>query len=150
MLGEKGIGRLAIATIGPQVLVLTRARREGSLSDLTAAFVNWSLFECPGVDLEDIRISIRTFPGGELPSGEEVSQMVAEFEKNNEHLKAIIGDNFYARLNKELEQFRVDPQNIDSYLDGPSLCGTGLWYPIHYFAEFRSSSFRYRRRAGIQ
>ena len=125
MLGEKGIGRLAIATIGPQVLVLTRARREGCLSDLTAAFVNWSLFECPGVDLEDIRISIRTFPGGELPSGEEVSQMVAEFDKNNEHLKAIIGDNFYARLNKELKQFRVNPQDIESYLDGPSLCGTG-------------------------
>ena len=30
MLGEKGIGRLAIATIAPQVLVLTRALRDGS------------------------------------------------------------------------------------------------------------------------
>ncbi len=49
MLGEKGIGRLAIATIGPQVLVLTRARRKKFLSDLTVAFVNWGLFECPGV-----------------------------------------------------------------------------------------------------
>ena len=41
VLGEKGIGRLAIATIAPQVLVLTRAWSDGALSDLTAAFLNW-------------------------------------------------------------------------------------------------------------
>ena len=29
ILGEKGIGRLAIAIIGPQVLVLTRAKQDG-------------------------------------------------------------------------------------------------------------------------
>ena len=33
MLGEKGIGRLAIATIGPQLLVLTRAKTDGGPSD---------------------------------------------------------------------------------------------------------------------
>ena len=60
MLGEKGIGRLAIATIGPQVLVLTRARNGHSPSNLTVAFVNWGLFECPGVDMDDIRIPLRT------------------------------------------------------------------------------------------
>lgn len=125
MLGEKGIGRLAIATIGPQVLVLTRARHGNSLSNLTAAFVNWSLFECPGVDIEDIRIPIHTFPGGELPSGEDVSQMVAEFGINNQCLKDTIGCDFYTRLYQELEQFRVDPQDIDSYLGNPTLRGTG-------------------------
>ncbi len=125
MLGEKGIGRLAIATIGPQVLVLTRARCEKSSSDLTIAFVNWSLFECPGIDLENIRIPIRTYPGGKLPSGEDVSQMVAEFGENHEHLKGIIGDEFYARLSKELGQFNVDPRDIDSYLGDPTLRGAG-------------------------
>ena len=34
MLGEKGIGRLSIAIIGPQVLVLTRAQRNGELHNL--------------------------------------------------------------------------------------------------------------------
>ena len=125
MLGEKGIGRLAISTIGPQVLVLTRARRGNSLSDLTAAFVNWSLFECPGIDLEDIQVPIRTFSGGELPSSEDVLQMVAEFSKNNEHLKAKIENQFYDRLCQELQQFEVDPQDIDSYLGDPTLCGSG-------------------------
>ena len=125
MLGEKGIGRLAISTIGPQVLVLTRARSGNSLSDLTAAFVNWTLFECPGIDLEDIQVPIRTFPGGELPSSEDVRQMVSAFSENNEHLKAKIGDQFFDRLCRELRAFQVDPQDIDSYLGDPTLRGTG-------------------------
>ncbi len=53
MLGEKGIGRLAVATIGPQLLVLTRPKTDGSGSELTAAFLNWSIFEWPGIDLEE-------------------------------------------------------------------------------------------------
>ena len=125
MLGEKGIGRLAISTIGPQVLVLTRARHGDSLSDLTAAFVNWTLFECPGVDLEDIQVPIRTFPGGELPSSEDVQQIVLSFSENFEHLKGVIGKPYYNRLHRELGAFQVDPQEIDSYLKDPTLCGTG-------------------------
>lgn len=125
MLGEKGIGRLAISTIGPQVLVLTRARNSGTLSDLTAAFVNWTLFEFPGIDLEDIQIPMRTFPGGMLPSGHDVYQMVSAFSQNNEHLKDKIGGRSYNRLRQELERFRVDPQDIDSYLGDPTLRGSG-------------------------
>ena len=125
MLGEKGIGRLAISTIGPQVLVLTRAKRGKLFSDLTAAFVNWSLFECPGIDLEDIQIPIRTFSGGELPSSEDVTQMVTDFGENNEHLKAAIGEHNYKRIRGELLHFEVDPQDIDAYLGEPTLRGTG-------------------------
>ena len=125
MLGEKGIGRLAIATIGPQVLVLTRARRANRLSELTAAFVNWSLYECPGVDIDDIRIPIRTFVGGELPSGDDVLEMVTEFGENSRRLRDTIGEEFYNRIVSELQQFGVDPKNIDSYLGDPTLTGVG-------------------------
>ena len=125
MLGEKGIGRLAISTIGPQVLALTRARHDGSLSDLTAAFVNWTLFECPGIDLEDIQIPIQTFPGGDLPSYKEIQQLISAFSENTQHLRARIGDQFYDRISGELGMFRVDPQDIDRYLGDPSLSGTG-------------------------
>ena len=125
MLGEKGIGRLAIATIGPQVLILTRTKRQDFLADLTVAFVNWSLFECPGVDIDDIRIPIRTIPGGELPSHTDVSQIVAEFGENIDRLRATIGEEFYTRINDELRQFNIDPQDIDSYLGDPSLRDKG-------------------------
>ncbi len=37
--GEKGIGRLAIAAIGPQVLLVTRARRPDGLHPTVASFV---------------------------------------------------------------------------------------------------------------
>ena len=49
--GEKGIGRLAIAAIGPQVLVLTRAGRRAMRGKLVAAYIHWGLFELPGINL---------------------------------------------------------------------------------------------------
>ena len=126
MLGEKGIGRLAIATLGPQVLVITRGRREGAASDLTAAFVNWTLFECPGIDLEDIPIPVRQFPGGRLPSRDDVSAMLAEFTENTDRLKSRIGEAFHTRIRDQLGVFHgVDPGTIDSYLGNPTLTGDG-------------------------
>ena len=125
ILGEKGIGRLAVAAIGPQVLVLTRARRNDTLSDLTAAFINWSLFACPGIDLDDIRIPIRSFRGGELPNGEDVAEMVADFRHGNEQLRTRIDSVQYQRVDRELGQFTVDPQAIDGYLRAPTLRGSG-------------------------
>lgn len=61
IMGEKGVGRLAIAALGPQVLVLTRAKRGKQLSDVVAAFINWEIFECPGLDLSDVQIPLKTF-----------------------------------------------------------------------------------------
>jgi len=57
VLGEKGIGRLALTAIGPQVLILTRTQG----GELTAAFVQWTLFQSPGVNLDEIEVPIRTF-----------------------------------------------------------------------------------------
>jgi len=84
MLGEKGIGRLAIATIGPQLLVLTRARTDNGSSGLTAAFLNWGIFEWPGVNLEDIKVPVWSFPNGSLPSARDMAEMVDEFRAGAE------------------------------------------------------------------
>ena len=65
--GEKGIGRLAIAAIGPQVLLVTRARRTDGLHPTVASFMNWSIFELPGVSLDEIDVPILEFPNGQLP-----------------------------------------------------------------------------------
>lgn len=46
-MGEKGIGRLAIATIGPIVLVLTKAH-SGEDQSLTACLIHWGLLEFQG------------------------------------------------------------------------------------------------------
>lgn len=125
VLGEKGIGRLAIATIAPQVLALTRAGKHRALSDLTAAFVNWRLFECPELNLQDIRIPMRTFPGGTLPNGEDVAEMVMSFRRSHAHLRDAVAEELWGRIEEELARFTADPQEIDSYLGSPSLMGAG-------------------------
>ena len=128
MLGEKGIGRLAIATIGPQLLVLTRPKTNEGLAELTAAFLNWSIFEWPGIDLEEIDIPLRSFSPGMLPSAQDVAEMVEEFHQNAAAVGRRVEATLLERIASELDQFDIDPQEIDSYLREPSLradgCGT--------------------------
>jgi len=125
ILGEKGIGRLAIAAIGPQVLALTRARRGETLHDLVAAFIHWGLFECPGVDLDEIEIPLRTYPAGQLPTARDVTEMVGEFRNNIVKLRRTIGKDWFSRLDGDLSAFNPDPAEIDGYLADPSLRGDG-------------------------
>ena len=126
ILGEKGIGRLAIGAIGPQVLVLTRAFRQKKPSDLTAAFIQWNLFQCPGIDLDHIEIPLITIPGGSLPSKSDVDKMIALVRKNIDVLKARLSSSVYASLLKDLSRFSVDPQALDLALGRPSLAGDGV------------------------
>ncbi len=131
VLGEKGIGRLAIATIAPQVLVLTRAFRDDILSDLTAAFLNWRIFECPGLDLQDIRIPLRTFPGGELPNGEDVADMVRHFQSRNAHLRERVDSTQWEKMETELARFTVDPLDLAEFLGDPTLLAGG--HGTHFY-----------------
>ena len=76
IMGEKGVGRLAIATLGPQVLVLTRAKRDAELGDLVAAFINWEIFESPGLELSDVQVPLKSFKGGTLPTKAQIEELV--------------------------------------------------------------------------
>lgn len=129
VLGEKGIGRLAIAAIGPQVLVMTRPTRghegETEAGDLTAAFIHWSLFEIPGIDLDQIDLPVRTFPGGMLPTAQDVSDMVACVRDVFADLASEMSEIFRVRIAAQLEAFRVDPVALDRALGEPSLTGNG-------------------------
>ncbi len=121
MLGEKGIGRLAIATIGPQLLILTRPKAGDGPSDLTAAYLNWDIFRWPGIDLEEIDIPIRSFASGALPSAQDVTEMLDEFRANATNAAGRVGHDLLENLQGDLDLFNVDPQDIDSYLGEPSL-----------------------------
>ncbi len=141
VLGEKGIGRLAIATIAPQVLVLTRARRNGALSDLTAAFVNWRVFECPELDLQDIRIPIRTFRGGTLPDKTDVASMVGYFHRRNERLRRRVDSKKWDQLEAELSQFNVDPSEMAKDMGKPTLLGGG--HGTHFYLLPASTNLKH-------
>jgi len=131
VLGEKGIGRLSIATIGPQVLILTRAMREGGLDDLVVSFVHWGLFELPGIDVDQIEIPVETFPGGKLPDLEFVKGLVSRVRKNVESLSENIAPNTYNDLLHQLDSFNIDPSETDTILGSPSLKDKG--HGTHFY-----------------
>ncbi|RMD90067.1 MAG: ATP-binding protein [Calditrichaeota bacterium] len=121
ILGEKGIGRLAIAAIGPQVLVLTRAKRNKKLHNLVAAFIHWGLFEAPGVNLDDVEIPIREFVGGTLPDSNDIQEMVEEVRQNVEKLKDYFEKDSVKKIIKDLEGFNINPLELADFLGKPSL-----------------------------
>jgi signal transduction histidine kinase len=124
VLGEKGIGRLAIAAIGPHVLIITRAKRGKVLHDTVVAYIHWRIFEMPGIDLDDIEIPIRSFSNGKLPDKAAVSEMVDAFAKNLKKLEYITLDQELA-FHTDFEAMRVDAAEIDGYVSDMSLAGDG-------------------------
>ncbi len=131
ILGEKGIGRLSIAAIGPQVFVMTRPIRDNRPGDLVAAFINWGMFECPGINIDQIEIPLRRFEKGTLPSLKDVREMVEEVKANLKLLRDAIPAELHKRLRTELDSFKIDPIELDTYLATPSLkggsCGTQFY-----------------------
>ncbi len=133
ILGEKGIGRLAVAAIGPQALILSRPLLDGELGDLLVSMIHWGLFEIPGVDLEQIEIPTLTVPGGSLPSQEEVGTLIDWIEENLNSLGQIPDKSLPARIRAELKTFRdLDPAGLAaSVLEGPGLAtGPGTHFYI--------------------
>ena len=67
------------------------AKRDDRIHDTVMSFINWGLFEIPGVNLDDIDIPVITYSQGDLPSKDDVLVGVALFRENVEKLqKALI------------------------------------------------------------
>ena len=125
ILGEKGIGRLAIGVIGPQLLVLTRAKRGRKLGDLVAAFIHWGFFALPGVNLDEIDIPILALDGGTLPSRSDVASMVNQACATFRELRHYADAETAKKIEHDLLTFDVDPVQLDRDLGAPSLRGDG-------------------------
>ena len=130
--GEKGIGRLAIAAIGPQVLLITRARRRDGLHPAVAAFVNWSLFELPGVSLDEIDVPVREFSSGELPSAEDCLSLVDSVRQNLEQVRGRVACDAIARIEDELDQASIDVVALQERFEAAALgeASTGTHFYI--------------------
>ncbi|WP_213748139.1 sensor histidine kinase [Citrobacter freundii] len=55
--GQKGIGRLSSAAIGPLLLIVSKRKN----CDFVAALIDWRLFENPFLFLSDVQIPVREF-----------------------------------------------------------------------------------------
>lgn len=114
-MGEKGIGRLAIASIGKQVLVVTKAKHSHKI---TAALINWQLFEIPALNLEDIDIPIKEFDS--VPGYLEIESMKDELKTSLESLLSNnkLSKDEYNEIYKLVSGFNVYPQEVNSKLVG--------------------------------
>ncbi|NWA02876.1 ATP-binding protein [Pseudomonas gingeri] len=125
IMGEKGIGRLAIAVIAPITILMTRASRPDGLQSLVVALVHWGLFEQPGLDISAIDIPIEEFAGGTLPTREDIGRLVDRVSANLQNLKSDIASASFKQLVDDLELARgIGPDNLSNMLSGDA--GNGL------------------------
>ena len=128
--GEKGIGRLAIALLGTQVLVATRALRHDGLGDLVMCWLHWGLFEIPGINLEDIDLPIHVSKGGIFPEKEKILELRSKLLANINALEGKCDSNLLSAVIEDINAFSPSPSELDSYFkeredDVISLAGDG-------------------------
>lgn len=118
VMGEKGIGRLAIASIGKQVLIITKAKQRKDKSKIVAVFINWELFELPGINLEDIIIPIREFDN--LPNEQEFKELKKEVLNSLNDLikKDIISSDDFQKISYSISNFNLNPLELNNNLVG--------------------------------
>ena len=119
--GEKGIGRLAIAAIGPQVLLVTKAKRPEGQYPTVASFVNWSLFTLPGISLDEIEVPVREFPHGQLPTAGDVASLVDTVRHNLWRLRGKVGDDAVDVIDRQLDMVTIDVANMQRRFQSAAL-----------------------------
>ena len=124
ILGEKGIGRLAIASIGPQVLVLTRSARNIRDSELVAAFINWGLFGLPGIDIDEIKVPVRTFPPNALPTKHDLDAMTRVVRESLTNFESRTDPGMLLSIREQLDQFDLS-ERLLTHQDERTLSGQG-------------------------
>ena len=121
IMGEKGIGRLAIAYLGQQVLVLTRSARDDERDNLVMCYVHWGLFEQPSLNLDDIEIPIRCISDGNLPSSHDIVELLKENTTNIELLQEKFPQCDLQPILSNISDFQADPQDFEQAIEGLSL-----------------------------
>lgn len=114
-LGEKGIGRLAMATIGPQVLVLTRS---AEASGVFSALINWRIFEEPDLDLDQVEIATREIRDWDRV-GSDLQTLRAEAVAGISTLRLDAARR--QRLSAEVAAFPVESVELSLRLPGPPI-----------------------------
>ncbi|HWR31038.1 MAG TPA: ATP-binding protein [Negativicutes bacterium] len=117
IMGEKGIGRLAIAVIAPITLLLTRAVRKDGLHNLVVALVHWGLFEQPGIDISMIDVPIIEMPRGTLPTKDDIGKLIERVRSNINELQDDLDETEFKRLNDTLNKAEpIGPDKLDHTL----------------------------------
>ncbi|UHO39507.1 ATP-binding protein [Chryseobacterium capnotolerans] len=116
IMGEKGIGRLAIASIGKQVLIITKAKNRKEKHKIVVILINWEIFELPGINLEDIVIPIKEFDV--LPNENDINELKQEVQESLESLldKNIISGRDFSKISETVNSLQVNPKDLNDKL----------------------------------
>ena len=124
VMGEKGIGRLAIAAIGKQLFIFSHRINEKSV----CLFVDWRIFKHLDLNLDEVTLPLRTLKEGELFTKSILSGMLKEFGKNF--------DNSKWESEKELkEEILNDLENLNEKIKIEDIINT------HAFKDKRGTTF---------
>ena len=123
ILGEKGIGRLAVASIGNNLLVLTRPKYPptNSKDKITVGLLSWPIFALPGLDISEIEVPTVCLPKTRLPSSDDVKKLIEEAIENLSSISSKISDKLTNPILRSLENFDVDPNTAESFLPSKDL-----------------------------
>lgn len=127
VLGEKGIGRLAIAALGSQTVVMTRPEEpdaDGS-RPMTVSLLVWKLFEVPGITLEDIAVPLQIRPEGAPLDNELRSALIEEAAANLGGLRERVPSRMYSQITADLAKLAATDLDRIANLKGPSLTAMG-------------------------
>ena len=124
IMGEKGIGRLAIASIGSQVLILTKAKYD-SANKIVVAFICWDVFELTGLNIDDVVIPVREFD--DVPNIEEIESLKNECILSLKELceKGCIDKDDFSRIECLIKGFNSNLENIYSIIGGNTFLKVG-------------------------
>lgn len=129
IMGEKGIGRLAIASIGSQVLIVTKSKYETS-SKIVVAFISWDIFELTGLNIDDVVIPVKEFDS--IPTKEEICSLKNECTNSLAELqeKGKISQENYQRITSLINGFNPNLDYIYSSIGGVTFIQDG---GTHFF-----------------
>lgn len=116
-MGEKGIGRLAVAYLGPQMLMLTKKQKE----PLEVVFFDWRILDNYNLFLSDINIPVRSVDS--LDSFREIfEELKEEFLSNFPEIKKGVKDpweeqeDLKKQIIEECEDLRVPNFVLDDWI----------------------------------
>ncbi|CAM2972685.1 histidine kinase [Dermacoccus abyssi] len=108
ILGEKGIGRLAIAAIGPQTLVVTKAQGHPRVTSL----IHWGVFELSHADLAQLVVPVEELSEGEAPDARKMGEQILS------NLRELVTDDdegLYERIERDIRRWgETDLDEISS------------------------------------
>ena len=136
IMGEKGIGRLAIASIGSQVLILTKAKYKSS-NKIVAAFICWDVFELTGLNIDDVVIPVREYDN--IPTKDDIDSIKSECVDSLEQLNKVgkvTSDKLYC-ISQKVKEFNSDLCTIYSLIGGSTDIQEG---GTHFFVSPVSDS----------